>query len=117
MSDIDREGTPQTPVMSESPNPVTPRQFDDQQEPQRSFVIIPQDQQIKGFHMHSNYHRDINPYTRPLTISDLESVLTLENAAFTDPNERASREKVGDTYLNSTYIEIFHLTNLQTAKI
>ncbi|APA06177.1 hypothetical protein sscle_01g009470 [Sclerotinia sclerotiorum 1980 UF-70] len=90
-----REGTPQTPpILSESPNPVTPRQFEDQQEAQRSFVLIPEHQQIKDFEMYSNSHRDIHPYTRPLTISDLESVLTLENTAFTDPNERASREKL-----------------------
>ncbi|RAL66160.1 hypothetical protein DID88_005832 [Monilinia fructigena] len=44
--------------------------------------------------MYSNSHRDIHPYTRPLTISDLESVLTVENTAFTNPNERASREKL-----------------------
>jgi len=95
MSELDqREGTPQTPVMSESPNPVTPRQSDDQQEGQRSFVIIPEDQQIKNFHMYPNSHRDIHPYTRPLTVSDLESVLVLENTAFPDPNERASREKL-----------------------
>ncbi|KAA8573947.1 hypothetical protein MFRU_001g01960 [Monilinia fructicola] len=95
MSEIEqREGTPQTPVMSESPHPVTPRQYDDQQELQKGFVIIPQDQQIKNLDMYPNSHRDIHPYTRPLTISDLESVLTLENTAFTDPNERASREKL-----------------------
>ncbi|EDN96423.1 hypothetical protein SS1G_01349 [Sclerotinia sclerotiorum 1980 UF-70] len=101
-----REGTPQTPpILSESPNPVTPRQFEDQQEAQRSFVLIPEHQQIKDFEMYSNSHRDIHPYTRPLTISDLESVLTLENTAFTDPNERASREKVGHRYLNSTSLK------------
>lgn len=95
-----REGTPQSPILSESPNPVTPRQFDDQQEPQMNFVIIPEDQRIKNFHMYSNSHRDLHPYTRPLTVSDLESVLALENIAFEDPNERASREKVGHLYLN-----------------
>lgn len=102
MSELDqRESTPpQTPIMSESPNPVTPRQFDDQQEVQKSFVIIPEDQQIRNFQMYPNSHRDIHPYTRPLTISDLESVLTLENAAFSDPNERASREKVGNSHYN-----------------
>ncbi|ESZ98708.1 polyamine acetyltransferase [Sclerotinia borealis F-4128] len=89
MSEIDQcEGTPQTPILSESPNPVTP------QEAQRGFVIIPDDQQNKSFHMFLNSHRDIHPYTRPLTTSDLESVLTLENTAFLDPNERASREKL-----------------------
>ncbi|KAH8804980.1 acyl-CoA N-acyltransferase [Xylogone sp. PMI_703] len=35
----------------------------------------------------------LHPYTRPLTISDIDSVVALENAAFTDPNERATREK------------------------
>lgn len=99
-----REGTPQSPILSESPNPVTPRQFDDQQEPQRGFVIIPEDQRSKNFHMYSNSHRDLNPYTRPLTVSDLESVLALENVAFEDPNERASREKVGHLYLNSILV-------------
>ena len=56
-------------------------------EPQREFIIIPQDQQYKG-------PANLHPYTRPLTISDLESVVALENAAFSDPNERATREKV-----------------------
>lgn len=116
MSEIEqREGTPQTPVMSESPHPVTPRQYDDQQELQKGFVIIPQDQQIKNFDMYPNSHRDIHPYTRPLTISDLESVLTLENTAFTDPNERASREKVGDLYHDSIRFGILDVANSQTA--
>src|SRR3954469_13810919 len=56
-------------------------------EHQREFVIIPQDQQYKG-------PTNLHPYTRPLTISDLESVVALENAAFTNPEERATREKV-----------------------
>jgi hypothetical protein len=54
---------------------------------QREFVIIPQDQQYKG-------PTNLHPYTRPLTISDLESVVALENAAFPNPEERASRDKV-----------------------
>ena len=33
------------------------------------------------------------PNIRPLTISDLESVVALENAAFPQPEHRASREK------------------------
>lgn len=36
----------------------------------------------------------LNPYTRPLTISDLDSCIALENAAFEDPGERCSPEKV-----------------------
>lgn len=35
-----------------------------------------------------------NIIVRPLTISDLESCVALENAAFTTEEERASREKV-----------------------
>ncbi|KAK4450685.1 hypothetical protein QBC34DRAFT_62646 [Podospora aff. communis PSN243] len=34
------------------------------------------------------------PNTRPLTVSDLESVVALENAAFPNPEHRASREKL-----------------------
>lgn len=34
------------------------------------------------------------PNVRPLTISDLESCIALENAAFVDPHHRCSREKV-----------------------
>lgn len=34
-----------------------------------------------------------SPNTRPLTISDLDSVVALENASFTDPNHRASPDK------------------------
>ena len=56
--------------------------------PQAEFIIIPQDQQYSG-------PPNLHPYTRPLTISDLDSVVALENAAFSDPNERATREKVG----------------------
>lgn len=35
------------------------------------------------------------PNIRPLSISDLRSTVALENAAFTDPQHRASPEKVG----------------------
>lgn len=37
------------------------------------------------------------PNIRPLGISDLQSAIALENAAFTDPQHRASAEKVGHT--------------------
>lgn len=67
--------------LSESPNHCSPTQ------PQMEFVIAPEDQQ-------SVKHAKLHPYTRPLTIYDLESVCALENAAFTDPADRASREKV-----------------------
>lgn len=72
--------------VQESSNPNKPKD-PPPAEPQREFIIIPQDQQYKG-------PTNLHPYTRPLTISDLESVVALENAAFLDPNERATREKV-----------------------
>jgi len=35
-----------------------------------------------------------SPNIRPLCVSDIESVVALENAAFHDPQHRATREKV-----------------------
>jgi hypothetical protein len=72
----------------ESPDPTKEDSQDKPSaEPPKEFVIIPQDQQYKG-------PINLHPYTRPLTISDLESVVALENAAFPNPEERATREKV-----------------------
>lgn len=46
---------------------------------------------------HSNPQRDqINPYTQTLSLSDVESCVRLEEAAF-PPHERATREKVRST--------------------
>jgi len=71
----------------ESPNPNKTESKDTPpSQPQKEFVIIPEDQQYKG-------PTNLHPYTRPLTISDLESVVALENAAFPNPDERATREK------------------------
>lgn len=49
---------------------------------------------------HQNRIQEILPFPfapliRPLGISDLQSVVALENAAFQDPQHRASPEKVG----------------------
>lgn len=49
---------------------------------------------------HKNRIQEILPFPfapniRPLGISDLQSVIALENAAFSDPQHRASPEKVG----------------------
>ncbi|KAF4631393.1 hypothetical protein G7Y89_g6738 [Cudoniella acicularis] len=68
-------------------------------EPQRQFVIVPPDQQFHSRSAPSNLH----PYIRPLTISDLESCIALENAAFTDPGERATREKVRQQLKNGDF--------------
>jgi hypothetical protein len=37
---------------------------------------------------------NLHPYVRPLTVSDLGSCEALENAAFKNEEERATREKV-----------------------
>jgi hypothetical protein len=80
-----------------SPDPDTTKPKDaSPPEPQREFIIIPHDQQYKAptnLHTHKG-PSNLYPYTRPLTISDLESVVALENAAFSEPKERATREKV-----------------------
>jgi hypothetical protein len=79
----------------ESPNPNKAESKDTpptEREPQKEFVIIAQDQEYKG---PTNLQpKKLHPYTRPLTISDLDSVVALENAAFPNPDERATREKV-----------------------
>jgi len=84
------ESTPKV-TLTESPSKVddAPNKVEEQapKAHQREFVIIPQDQQYKG-------PTNLHPYTRPLTISDLESVVALENAAFPDPRDRATREKL-----------------------
>lgn len=79
----------------------------------REFVIIPQDSEFRG-QGNNKYKRPTNlhPYTRPLTISDLESVVALENAAFSDPNERASREKVNYSDFGKTRDHISTQTDL-----
>lgn len=83
--------------LTESPNSVTtersesPNQQEDlspTSERQRQFIIIPEDQQRKA-----PANLNLHPYTRPLTISDLESCVALENAAFPNPEERATKEK------------------------
>jgi len=92
------EEKPTPPVtLTESPNSVTTERSESPNsqeelspttERQRQFIIIPEEQQRKA---PSNLN--LHPYTRLLTISDLESCVALENAAFADPQERATREK------------------------
>jgi len=69
-----------------------------------------EEQQTSGqFIMLTNYQEQasrrldsigkLHPYTNLLTISDLESCIALENAAFPIERERASRDKVSKTIL------------------
>lgn len=88
--DMEEEKPAPAVTLTESPGKVT-ESLNKPEDPAsrqylKDFVIIPQDQQYKG-------PANLHPYTRPLTISDLESVVALENAAFPDPTERATREK------------------------
>lgn len=53
----------------------------------KEFVIVPEEQQQRG-------PPNLHPYTRPLTISDWESSVAIDAAAFINPEERASKEKV-----------------------
>lgn len=96
--DLEAERTASPAQITESPNSVATEQSDspnisDEGSPsvdrQRQFVIIPEDQQV----MATGGGR-IHPYTRPLTIYDIDSCVALENAAFKNPAERATREKV-----------------------
>jgi hypothetical protein len=69
----------ESPNQEEEASPTTERQ--------KQFVIIPEDQYVKP-------PANLHPYTRPLTISDVDSCVALEDAAFANPEERATREKV-----------------------
>ena len=94
------EERPAPPVqLMESPNSIATDRSDrsespnqqDEQSPSsqaRQFIIIPEEQQRK-----QPTNLNLHPYTRPLTISDLESCVALEEVAFTNPEERATREK------------------------
>ncbi len=94
--DLEQEKPAPPVTLTESPNSVTTERTEspDQQEEapptpdrQRQFVIIPEHQQVKA-------PTNLHPYTRPLTVSDLDSCIALENIAFTNPEERATKEKV-----------------------
>ncbi|CAL3965210.1 unnamed protein product [Diplocarpon coronariae] len=87
---------PVHPLLTESPNSVTTERTESPEQEQgspsnatdysRQFTIVPESQQAES-------PSTLHLYTRPLTISDLDSCFALENAAFTNPEERATREK------------------------
>lgn len=84
-------GSSKVPVqLTESPNPAEESE-QRQASPSEGRWI----RQLSGFGRSGT--RDPNAlhtFVRPLTISDLEACVTLENAAFENPQERCSREKV-----------------------
>lgn len=59
----------------------------------RFFIINNGDDGQHGDDGQTRTLRSLHPYTRPLTVSDLDSCIALENAAF-DENERCSPDKV-----------------------
>lgn len=78
--------SPNSVMTERSPSPTSSEQSSPSTERQRQFVIVPEAQQVEATNLH--------PYTRPLTVSDLDACVALENAAFTNPNDRATPEKV-----------------------
>jgi ribosomal protein S18 acetylase RimI-like enzyme len=91
--DLEQERTASPTQITESPNSVATERSDspgqsEEGSPsvQRRFVIVPENQQVKATGR-------LHPYTRPLTIYDIASCVALENAAFKDPRDRATREK------------------------
>jgi hypothetical protein len=96
--DLEHERTASPAQITESPNSVGTERSDSPNrseegspsaERQRQFVIVPEDQQVQTV-----FSSRLHPYTRPLTIFDIDSCVALENAAFKNPEERATREKV-----------------------
>ena len=94
--DLEHEKMDSPAQITESPNSVATERSDSpgnseegspSTQRQNQFVIIPADQQFQGTGR-------LHPYTRPLTIYDIDSCVALENAAFKDPRDRATREKV-----------------------
>ncbi|CAG8971293.1 hypothetical protein HYALB_00001460 [Hymenoscyphus albidus] len=85
-SQDDKPGSP--PTLSESPNRMSgPSSPEPESSGSKSFSIVPHDQQYRPT-------LNLHPLVRPLTISDLGSVVALENGAFVEESERATREKI-----------------------
>ena len=75
------------------------------QEEENNFTIHRDERHFGALHMRnakakSDARNELHPYVQALSLSDLESCTTLENAIF-PPHERCSREKVGCTSLIS----------------
>jgi len=79
--------------LTESPN-STEFEINSSEEQQDGRFIL----QRRTLQDRANTSQNLHPYTRPLTISDLESCIALEDAAFPE-NERCSREKVSSECL------------------
>lgn len=92
---ISVSGMPRDLGLEEKSVPLmeSPNSTEDTEHPEEGrFVILRGDQDQAGSEKSMTPFK-LHPYTRPLTISDLESCVALEQAAFPE-NERCSREKV-----------------------
>jgi len=109
-------GPPKAPAITASPK-NTDEAIDDVEELDGDFVKLQKTRSQKRRAAKNISETRINkvlpfafsPNIRPLCVSDIESVVALENAAFHDPQHRATREKVcsitrthsvGDTVCN-----------------
>lgn len=88
--DLDGQERPTTSTKGSSEADRT----DDQADDAGKFVIVGQDHGESDEAGEARTLRSLHPYTRPLTVSDLESCVALENAAFDVKEERCSPEKV-----------------------
>jgi hypothetical protein len=88
-------GLEEGPVaLSESPHST---EASEEQQNNGQFIMLV-DHQVQASRRPDSIGK-LHPYTCLLTISDLESCVALENAAFPLEQERASRDKVSKTIL------------------
>ena len=80
-------------VLTESPDQAPHAEDSPGGEPSNRFVVVGKGQDSSNEPPPARTIRALHPYTRPLTISDLESCVALENAAFPE-HERCTPEKV-----------------------
>jgi hypothetical protein len=87
-------GLEEGPVtLSESPNST---EETEEQQSNGQYILITDHQGTSS--KRPNSIGKLHPYTRLLTISDLESCVALENAAFPIEQERATRDKVSKQF-------------------
>lgn len=99
----DLSGTEEQRTLTASPETQTPRPASETSDPDfqpgnNGFTIIrdgseDRDIQVSNTLRKGAEKRNLHPHVQILSVSDLEAVVALENAAFPE-NERGSREKV-----------------------
>jgi hypothetical protein len=90
--------------------PPLPKSTDNKNDFDESMSAEDEDQMLSELSIRNDKLDELHPYTQTLSMSDVESCVILENAAF-PPNERASREKVSTTwYLSPLRALLFSLS-------